>query len=114
MSRSTPQEKKSRLKRKIRAKISGTEVRPRLSVFRSNTGIYAQLIDDVRAVTIASANDMGKKGSKMEGAVAVGKDIASAAKAKGVSTVVFDRGGFKYAGRIKALADAAREAGLNF
>ncbi len=108
MSRQNTQEKKMRIKRKVRALISGTEARPRLSVFRSNKFIYAQLIDD------ASANDMSAKGTKMAGAIAVGKDIAKVAKEKGIVTVVFDRNGFKYAGRIKALADSAREAGLKF
>jgi len=115
MSRSTPQEKRIRNKRKIRASISGTEVRPRLSVFRSNNFTYAQLIDDTKAVTIASVNDMAKKsGTKVEGAVSVGTELAKLAIAKGITTAVFDRNGFRYAGRIKALADAAREAGLNF
>lgn len=115
MSRQSTQEKKLRIKRKIRASISGTDARPRMSVFRSSTHIYAQLIDDTSAVTLASASDIkGMKGTKMEHAAAIGKDIAAVAKAKGITTVVFDRNGFKYAGRIKALADAAREAGLIF
>ncbi len=76
--------------------------------------MYAQLIDDTTATTIAAANDMTAKGTKLEGAVATGKALAALAKAKGITAVVFDRGGFKYAGRIKALADAAREAGLEF
>ncbi len=114
MSRQNTQEKKMRIKRKVRALISGTEARPRLSVFRSNKFIYAQLIDDASAKTLASANDMSAKGTKMAGAIAVGKDIAKVAKEKGIVTVVFDRNGFKYAGRIKALADSAREAGLKF
>jgi large subunit ribosomal protein L18 len=118
MSRQTPQQKKLRIKRKIRATISGTDTRPRLSVFRSNNYMYAQLIDDVNAVTIAAASDMkakkGKESTKMAGAIAAGTALAAAAKAKGITTAVFDRNGFKYAGRIKALADAAREAGLDF
>ena len=114
MSRQTPQQKKLRIKRKIRATISGTDTRPRLSVFRSNNYIYAQLIDDVNAVTLASSSDMKAKGTKMEGSIAAGKELAAAAKAKGIVKVVFDRNGFKYAGRIKAFADAAREAGLDF
>ena len=114
MSRQSPQQKKDRIKRKIRAMISGTAERPRLSVFRSNTGVYAQVINDETGTTIASAHDRAEKGSKMDGAIAAGKAVAAAAKAKGISAVVFDRGGNKYAGRIKALADAAREAGLNF
>ncbi|MDB5188574.1 MAG: ribosomal protein [Candidatus Nomurabacteria bacterium] len=114
MSRQTPQQKKLRIKRKIRATISGTETRPRLSVFRSNNYMYAQLIDDVNGATIAAASDMQAKGTKMAGSIAAGKSLAAAAKAKGVTKVVFDRNGFKYAGRIKAFADAAREAGLDF
>lgn len=115
MSRQSPQEKKLRIKRKIRASISGTDARPRMTVFRSSTHIYTQLIDDGNAVTLVSASDIkGKKGTKIDSAKAVGTEIAKAAKAKGIDTVVFDRNGFKYAGRIKALADAAREAGLQF
>ncbi len=115
MSRSTPQEKRIRNKRKIRAKLSGTDVRPRLSVFRSNNFLYAQLIDDTKGVTIAAVNDTDKKkGTKVDGAVAAGKALAAAAIAKKISAVVFDRNGFKYAGRIKAFADAAREGGLTF
>lgn len=114
MSKQTSQQKKLRIKRKIRATISGTETRPRLSVFRSNNYMYAQLIDDANAVTVAAATDMKAKGTKMEGAIAAGKALATAAKAKGITQAVFDRNGFKYAGRIKALADAAREAGLQF
>lgn len=114
MSRQTTQEKKLRIKRKIRSLVSGTEARPRLSVFRSNTSFYAQLIDDTKGVTVAASNDVKEKGSKMEGAIAAGKALAQAAKAKGVNAVVFDRNGFKYAGRIKAFADAARAAGLQF
>lgn len=115
MSRSTTQEKKLRIKRKIRSQISGTETRPRLSVYRSNAFMYAQLIDDVQAVTLAAATDKtAKKGTKMDGAILAGKALAAAAKAKGIESVVFDRNGFKYAGRIKAFADAAREAGLVF
>ncbi|HVY35842.1 MAG TPA: 50S ribosomal protein L18 [Candidatus Paceibacterota bacterium] len=116
MSRQTAQEKKIRLKRKIRAKVSGTAERPRLSVFRSNNYIYAQLIDDTKGVTLASANDMKQAAGakKMERSIAVGKDIARLAKEKGITTVVFDRGGFRYAGRVRAVADAAREGGLTF
>jgi large subunit ribosomal protein L18 len=114
MSKQTPLQKKLRIKRKIRATISGTDTRPRLTVFRSNNYMYAQLIDDVNAVTIAGTSDMKAKGTKMEGAIAAGKSLAAAAKAKGVTKAVFDRNGFKYAGRIKAFADAAREGGLEF
>ena len=92
--------------------------RPRLSIFRSNKNIYAQLIDDVAGVTLASASSLDENVSedatKVEQATAVGKAIAEAAKAKNISTVVFDRSGYLYHGRIQALADAARENGLDF
>ena len=108
-------------KRQARAryKISATATRPRLSVFRSGKHIYAQVIDDSHAVTVASASTAEKeggvaKGYNVEAAGAVGKKIAERAKAKGVTQVVFDRGGYIYHGRVKALADAAREAGLDF
>lgn len=107
-------QKRKRLKRKIRTRISGTESRPRITVFRSNKFIYAQAIDDANAVTLAAASDALQKGTKMEGAEYVGKTVAKALLDKGVKEVVFDRGGFKYAGRIKTLADAARSAGLKF
>ncbi len=109
------QEKRIRLKKKIRAKIVGTSERPRLSVFRSNAYISAQIIDDTKRVTIVSATDMkATKGTKSERSMAVGAEVAEKAKAKGITTVVFDRNGFKYTGRVKALADKARESGLSF
>ena len=116
---SKPDKNKLRLKRRkrIRSKISGTAERPRLSIFRSNKNIYAQLIDDVAGVTLASASTLDENVSdatKVEQAAAVGKAIAEAAKAKNISTVVFDRSGYLYHGRIQALADAARENGLDF
>ena len=117
---SKPDKNKLRLKRhkRIRGKISGTAERPRLSVFRSNKNIYAQLIDDVAGVTLASASTLDKSVSqdanKVEQAAAVGKAIAEAAKAKNISNVVFDRSGYLYHGRVQALADAARENGLEF
>ncbi|MBP6857879.1 MAG: 50S ribosomal protein L18 [Candidatus Pacebacteria bacterium] len=115
MSRQNTQEKKMRIKRKVRKLISGTADRPRMSVFRSNNFSYAQLIDDVAQVTLVASNDMNrKKETKMQGAISVGQEVAKLAQAKGIKAVVFDRNGFKYAGRIKALADAAREAGLQF
>ncbi len=108
-------DKRIRLKKKIRAKISGTETSPRLSVFRSNNYVYAQLIDDTKGITLASSSDMKlEKGTKTERAKFVGAEVAKISIAKGVNTCVFDRNGFKYTGRIKALADAAREAGLKF
>jgi large subunit ribosomal protein L18 len=100
---------------RIRAKVSGTGAIPRLAVFRSAKHINVQLIDDTKGVTLAAASDAAIiKGTKLEHAVVVGKDIASKAKAKNITKVVFDRGGFLYAGRVKALADAAREGGLIF
>ena len=108
-------DKRIRLKKKIRAKIFGTTECPRLSVFRSNNYIYAQMIDDSKSVTVASASDMDvKTGTKTERAVAVGALVAKASNAKGIKTCVFDRNGFKYTGRIKALADSARASGLKF
>lgn len=99
---------------RIRAKVSGTAARPRLAVFKSNQYIYAQLIDDERAVTLAAADSRKHKGTLGEGAVAIGTDIAKKAQALNITTVVFDRGGFKYQGVIAALADAARAGGLAF
>lgn len=109
------QDKRIRLKSKIRSKISGTSERPRLSVFRSNKFIYAQLIDDSKGTTLAQASDIkAGKGTKSERAKEVGVAIAKAGSAKKISSVVFDRNGFKYTGRIKLVADSAREAGLKF
>ena len=103
---------------RVRGKISGTPERPRLSVFRSNANIYAQVIDDVNGVTLAAASTVDKEfegatGTK-EAARKVGKAIAERAKAKGVNTVVFDRSGYLYHGRVAELAEGAREAGLEF
>lgn len=102
--------------RKIRRTLSGTDVTPRLCVFRSNQAIYAQLINDVKGVTIASSSslELKLKNNNLEAAAAVGKDIAEKAKKAKIKTVVFDRGGYLYHGRVKALADAARENGLEF
>jgi large subunit ribosomal protein L18 len=106
---------------RVRNKISGTDARPRLCVYRSNKEIYAQVIDDVAGVTLASANTMEKdiaaqvKGkSKVDAAKIVGETVAKRAKAKKIETVVFDRSGYLYTGRVEALATGAREAGLNF
>ncbi|MGE5597547.1 MAG: 50S ribosomal protein L18 [Hyphomicrobiales bacterium] len=106
---------------RVRRRVRGTPERPRLNVFRSSAHIYAQVIDDVAGRTLAAASDLDadivaatKGKSKTERAVAVGKAVAERAKAKGVALVVFDRGGYKYHGRVRALADAAREAGLGF
>ena len=107
-------EKRKKTRLSIRKKVSGTSERPRLAVFRSNKEIYAQLIDDIAGNTLASASSADAKGTKIEQATVVGKLIAANAKKAGVDTVVFDRGGFLYHGRVKALADSAREAGLKF
>lgn len=111
----------SRLKRKrrIRKKVNGTADRPRLSVFRSTNHIYAQVVDDATGATLASASSVAKSvreesGNKTDVAKKVGAALAEACKAKGIESVVFDRNGFIYHGRVKALADAAREAGLSF
>jgi len=107
--------KRNRRHARIRSKVAGTAARPRLAVFRSNKNIYAQLIDDSSEKTIVAANDMKEtKGTKIERAEKVGKTIAEAAKKANITDVVFDRGGYLYAGRVKALAEAARTAGLNF
>ncbi|MFI3253943.1 MAG: 50S ribosomal protein L18 [Eubacteriales bacterium] len=104
--------------RRVRGKISGTATRPRLNVFRSNTNIYAQIIDDVTAVTLVSASSNDKdfvvKGTKTEVSKAVGEALAVKAKAKGIEEVVFDRGGYVYHGRVAALAEGARSGGLKF
>lgn len=111
---------KQRLRRhkRIRAKISGTSARPRLAVFRSNTNIYAQIIDDENGVTLLSASTLEKEfegyGGNIEAAKAVGTMIAKKALERGITDVVFDRGGYVYHGRVQALADAAREGGLKF
>lgn len=109
-------EKRQKIKRRVRRNIFGTAERPRLSVYRSNKEIYAQLVDDNSGVTLASASSREAKatGTKTEQSASVGKLIAEKAKGKGVETVVFDRNGFVYHGRIKALADGAREGGLKF
>ncbi len=111
----TKKEKRTRRHVRIRARVSGTPVLPRLSVFKSNKHISAQVIDDVNAVTLASSHSRDAKGKTMtEKSVLVGEDIAKKLLAKKVSQVVFDRGGFVYAGNVKALADGARKGGLKF
>lgn len=108
-------EKRIRLKKKIRVKIKGTDMRPRLSVFRSNKFIYAQVINDVTGKTLVQASDVKTtKGTKTERAKEVGKAIGAACLAKRIKKVVFDRNGFKYTGRIKLVADEARASGLEF
>jgi large subunit ribosomal protein L18 len=108
-------DKRIRLKKKIRTKIKGTEARPRLTVFRSNKFIYAQIINDVTGKTLMQASDVKiTKGIKTERAKEVGRAIAAAAITGKIKKVVFDRNGFKYTGRIKLVADEARAAGLEF
>ena len=115
----SPTTYQSRLRRhrRVRGKIRGTAERPRLGIFRSNRGIFAQLIDDDAGKTVASAGwtALGSfKGNKTEQAAEVGKQLAASAKKAGIETAVFDRGGYLYHGRVKALADGAREGGLSF
>lgn len=114
---------RDRRRRRIRGRLSGTAARPRLAVHRTLQQIYAQVIDDTRGVTLCSASSLdlakagslaGANGGAISGAKAVGAEIAKRAKAAGVEAVAFDRAGYRYHGRIKALADAAREAGLKF
>jgi large subunit ribosomal protein L18 len=111
--------RRQRIKFRIRKNVSGTAQKPRLSVFRSNKEIYAQVIDDVNGVTLCAASSREKDivsaaGTKMEKSVMVGKLVADRAKAAGVEVVCFDRGGYLYHGRVKSLADGAREGGLKF
>lgn len=107
-----------RIHKRIRRKVAGTQERPRLAVFRSLNHIYAQVIDDAQGNTLAAAasteKDLRGKGGNLEGAKLIGQKVAERAKNKGITRVVFDRGGYLYHGRVKALADAAREAGLEF
>ena len=115
-----PNTNAQRLKRhkRVRGKISGTPERPRLNVFRSETNIYAQIIDDVAGTTLVSASSLEKSfncdGTKTDAAKMVGQLVAERAKAAGITTVVFDRGGYVYHGRVQALAEGAREGGLEF
>ena len=107
--------RRNKIKTRIRGKVSGTAERPRMSVFRSNKGIYVQLIDDLTGRTLAAASSKGLEGgTKTEVSAKVGQEIAKIAKEKGIETVVFDRNGYLFHGRVKSLADAAREAGLKF
>jgi large subunit ribosomal protein L18 len=118
MARDSKNEIRLRIHKRIRRKVAGTGQRPRLAIFRSVNHIYAQLIDDEKGNTVASAGsvekDLGGKGGNVEGAKLIGQKVAERAKEKGITKVVFDRGGYLYHGRVKALADAAREAGLEF
>jgi large subunit ribosomal protein L18 len=110
--------RRARIKKRIRKNVSGTSTRPRLSVFRSNKQIYAQVIDDVKGVTITSASshvkDSTQKVNKTDQAKLIGKEIAENASKAGIKEVVFDRNGYLYHGRVKALAESARENGLKF
>jgi large subunit ribosomal protein L18 len=106
--------RRNKIRTRIRATISGTSTKPRLAVFRSNKDIYVQLIDDLSGSTIVAASSKEISGTKVEQASLVGKSIAEKAIAAGISNVVFDRGGYLYHGRIKALAEGARESGLKF
>lgn len=115
----TKNERRLRIKSRVRKIVSGTEARPRLSVFRSNKEIYAQIVDDVTGKTISAASSRDKdissaKGTKSEIAGLVGKAVAEKALKAGVETISFDRGGYLYHGRVKSLAEGAREAGLKF
>jgi large subunit ribosomal protein L18 len=114
----TPREGRARRHRRLRRHIVGTAERPRLVVFRSNRGIEAQLVNDLEGMTLASASHLGLKktfkGTKTDQAAEVGKLLAGAAKKAGIEAVVFDRGGYLYHGRVKALAESAREGGLKF
>ena len=117
MSRPSVREARLRRHRRVRGKVRGTAERPRLVVFRSNRGISAQLVDDLAGKTLAGASWLGLgtfKGTKTEQAAEVGKAVAAAAKKAGIENVVFDRGGYLYHGRVKALAEGAREGGLTF
>lgn len=107
--------KRKRRHIRVRSTIVGTPAKPRLSVFRSNTSIYAQMIDDTTGKTLCSASDLKiKKGTKIECALKVGEELAKKATAIGINTCIFDRGGFLYTGRVKSLAEGARSGGLTF
>jgi large subunit ribosomal protein L18 len=115
----TRQQARQRIKYRIRRKLSGTAERPRLCIYRSLNHIYAQVVDDGAGCTLVSASSLekdfsGKKGQNKQAATEIGKLIAQRSKEKGIEQVVFDRNGFKYHGRVKTLADAAREGGLKF
>ncbi|HXE05130.1 MAG TPA: 50S ribosomal protein L18 [Bryobacteraceae bacterium] len=118
MARDSKNEIRLRIHKRIRSKLAGTGERPRLAVFRSLNHIYAQLIDDQQGRTVVAAatteKDLRGKGGNLEGAKLIGKTVAERAKEKGIVKVVFDRGGYLYHGRVKALAEAARQAGLEF
>ncbi len=107
--------RRNKIKTRIRGRVQGTAERPRMSVFRSNKAIYVQLVDDLKGETLVSASSKGLEGgTKTEIAAKVGEAVAGKAKEKGIETVVFDRNGYLYHGRVKSLADAARKGGLKF
>ncbi len=115
----TKTERRTRIRKRIRKIVTGTAARPRLAVYRSNKEIYAQLIDDVAGQTLVSASSLEKEivgaaGTKIEKSELVGKSLAAKAKDKGIETCAFDRGGYLYHGRVKSLAEGAREGGLKF
>ena len=112
----TKSARRQRIRRGVRNKIAGTAERPRLSVFKSNKAIYAQIIDDAKGATITATSsiDMGIKNNTIEQSKNVGSKLAEKAKAAGIDSVVFDRGGYQYHGQVKALAEGAREGGLKF
>ncbi|RED99480.1 50S ribosomal protein L18 [Marinoscillum furvescens] len=112
----TKLQRRKRIKLGIRRKISGTSTRPRVSVFRSNKAIYAQVIDDIKGVTLAavSSYELGKEKNNVEVSKEVGQKLAEKAKAAGIESVIFDRNGYPYHGKVKALAEGAREGGLKF
>ncbi|MGB3548918.1 MAG: 50S ribosomal protein L18 [Saprospiraceae bacterium] len=116
--RITKVQRRKRIQRRIRKKVAGTVVRPRLSVYRSNKYIYAQLVNDQEGTTLAQASSkeesVANEGNKVDQSKAVGKLLAERAQAAGIENVVFDRGGYLYHGRVKSLAEGAREAGLKF
>ncbi len=118
MARDSRADIRTRIHKRIRSRVAGTQERPRLAVFRSVKNIYAQVIDDGPGHTLVAAGstekDVRGKGGNIEGAKLIGRAVAERAKEKGIRKVVFDRGGYQYHGRVKALADAAREAGLEF
>ncbi|MGC2658160.1 MAG: 50S ribosomal protein L18 [Bryobacteraceae bacterium] len=118
MARDSRADIRTRVHKRIRRRVAGSEERPRLAIFRSINHIYAQVIDDQKGHTLAAAasteKDLRGKGGNVEGAKLIGQKVAERAKEKGVTKVVFDRGGYLYHGRVKALADAARAAGLEF
>ena len=113
---SVKSERRQKIKWRIRKKVNGTAEKPRLTVFRSNTGIYAQLIDDVAGKTLAAASskELGLNSLNVENSKQVGAAVAKKVQEAGISSIVFDRNGYLYHGNVKALADGAREAGLNF